>query len=165
MCVCKGESGWNKMPFLSAWHTLSGTGSYIKSQQQTTEIPALWSQQSANPASNNLLNRPITTTHWQLTNQLSCRLGREKKTSSFEPAWHIITKTPSLFHHEINHIHDSALWSHGGVPHMALWRGSNEISGFIKPCKSVNRSALCQPGFAGLLHKCTLICQIFNSLD
>ena len=39
--VCKGESGLNKMPFLSAWHTLSATGSYIMSRQQTTVIPAL----------------------------------------------------------------------------------------------------------------------------
>lgn len=39
--VCKGESGWNKMPFLSAWHTLSATGSNIMSRQQTTVIPAL----------------------------------------------------------------------------------------------------------------------------
>ena len=47
-CVCKGESGRNKMPFLSAWHTFSGTGSYITSQQRTTAIlPALWNQQSA----------------------------------------------------------------------------------------------------------------------
>lgn len=32
--VCKGERGWNKMPFLSAWHTFSGAGSYIMSQRQ-----------------------------------------------------------------------------------------------------------------------------------